>query len=128
MPEPTFNVSLTREQALAMLKDAQSSHFPTLDSDDDTVRFFNELREWYKGTTVSYTPQIRSSEEGSDWRTIGSMGSPDEAAWLLHRSLQRHGFYLDEMHARHAELAEGHVLTADDFTEFRIVREGEETL
>lgn len=46
--EPTFNLRLTRDQALSLLADGQDQKFPDLDSSDFTVTFYADLKNWYQ--------------------------------------------------------------------------------
>lgn len=83
-------------------------------------------RNWL--VTVREAQHIAQIRDRKD-RPWGSLGKSLDAAEVAHRLdelMQKHGFYFSELHAHREDLVAGHVLTADDGYEFRVVLEGRE--
>lgn len=81
-------------------------------------------RNWL--VTVQEARHIAQFRDGRDrsWSSLGKGLDASEVAHLLDELMQKHGFYFSELHAHREDLAAGHVLTADDGYEFRVVLEG----
>jgi hypothetical protein len=132
MSEPTFNVTLTRAQVVALLVDGNAQKFPTLDSSDATVGFFADLKTWYLDNSTdkatSFWAQIKDSHEGAGWRTVGTSDkSGHDAAWgALTDDMQRRHLRYGELAAHIADMENGDVLSAEDGTEYRILKPGQE--
>jgi hypothetical protein len=119
MSEPTYTVILTRSEVLAFLKDAEEARFPSFTHDGATIRVISGMSDWWK--QHKYIAQL--GRKGHEWKTIGTSATKAKAAELLNDEMQRHGFRFSELHAHREDLAEGHVLTADDGYAFRVVIE-----
>jgi hypothetical protein len=132
MSEQTFDVSLTRAQVTALLIDGNNAHFPTLDSSDVTVGFFADLKNWYlenpSDTATSFWAQVKDRHEGTVWRTVGSSEeSGHDAAWgNLTNEMQRRGLRYGELAAHITDMENGEELAAEDGTQFRILKPGQE--
>ncbi len=67
----------------------------------------------------------------SPWRHRGS-GFPTAAAAAacsaINDEMSKHGFYFSELHLHREDLVAGHVLTADDGTQFRVISAVDATL
>jgi hypothetical protein len=132
MSEPTFNVTLTRAQVVALLVDGNAQNFPNLDSSDATVGFFDDLKTWYLDNSTdkatSFWAQIKDNHEGAGWRTVGTSDeSGHEAAWgAMTGDMQRRGLRYGELAAHITDLENGDVLSAEDGTEYRILKPGQE--
>jgi hypothetical protein len=130
--EPTFDVRLTRAQVAALLIDGNREKFPTLDSSDSTVSLFQDAKRWYLDNPATTAPahwaQIKDNHEGAGWRTVGaSEKSGHDAAWgTLTEDMQRRGLRHGELAAHIADMENGDVLTAEDGTEYRILKPGQE--
>jgi hypothetical protein len=130
--EPTFNLRLTRAQVSALLIDGNREKFPTLDSADSTVTLFEDAKRWYLDNPATTAPahwaQIKDRHEGAGWRTVGtSEKSGHDAAWgTLTDDMQRRGLRYGELAAHIADMENGDVLTAEDGTEYRILKPGQE--
>jgi hypothetical protein len=124
MSEPTFTVELNREQVRNILKDAQARRFPDLETHLYTDRFFSEMRSWWIAnrpeSTKTYSAEVRPFGVGV-WEETGSGTDAPTVAHSLDRAMQEHGLRFSELHAHREDLVSGHMLTADDGTEFRIV-------
>lgn len=130
--EPAITLRLTRSQVLALLVDAQESRFPTLDSSDATVTFFSDLKTRFfanrtDGPTAHWA-QIKERHEGARWQTVGaSHTSGHDAAWgNLTNEMQRKGLRYGELAAHIADMENGEELMAEDGTQFRILKEGQD--
>lgn len=55
------------------------------------------------------------------WVTLSGGDSPREAAERLNDAMQSAGFHFSELSAHADDLAQGHVLTAEDGREFRVI-------
>lgn len=75
-----------------------------------------------EGDTVFYFAQYRSSAD-KPWHTHGWSERRSDAACFLDEKLQEAGFHYSELDAHLADLAAGHVLTADNGTQFRVTTE-----
>jgi hypothetical protein len=132
MSEPTFDISLTLAQVSALLIDGHREKFPTLDSSDFTVKLFQDARSWYLDNAPSTAPvhwaQIKDRHEGAGWRTVGtSEKSGHDAAWgALTDEMQRRDFRYGELSAHIADMENGEELVAEDGTQFRILKPGQE--
>jgi len=58
--------------------------------------------------------------DGTVWKAIGSANTASAAAQLLRGEMERHGLRCSELSGHCADLAAGHVLTADDGTGFMV--------
>jgi hypothetical protein len=132
MSEPTFNVTLTRAQAAALLIDANREKFPTLECSDSTVRFLKDVTSWYLDNPATVAPahwaQIKDNHEGAGWRTVGTSDkSGHAAAWgAMTDEMQRRGLRYGELAAHITDMENGHELGAEDGTGFRILSPGQE--
>jgi hypothetical protein len=130
--EPTFDVRLTRAQVAALLIDGNREKFPTLDSSDSTVTLFQDAKRWYLDNPATVAPahwaQIKDRHEGAGWRTVGtSEKSGHDAAWgTLTNDMQHRDFRYGELAAHIADMENGDVLSAEDGTEYRILKPGQE--
>lgn len=130
--EPTFDLRLTRAQVSALLIDGNRERFPTLDSADFTVSLFESAKRWYLDNPATSAPahwaQIKDNHEGAGWRTVGtSEKSGHDAAWgTLTDDMQRRGLRYGELAAHIADMENGDVLSAEDGTEYRILKPGQE--
>jgi hypothetical protein len=129
--EPTFTFTLTRKQVLSILSDAQEEHFPTLDSSDETVTFFSDMKNWWKAnrevTADQHLAQVRAKSDEAPWITLGrSKESGHDAAWgEFTNEMQRKGLRYGELAAHITDMERGEELTAEDGTLFRIVAPGQ---
>jgi hypothetical protein len=131
MSEPTMDLSLTRTQVAALLVDMHREKFPTLDCDDSTVRLYNDLKSWYLEHPVekatSYWAQIKDRHEGAAWRTVRTANSAHEASWgALTDDMQHRGLRYGELAGHIDDMANSEVLTAEDGTQYRILKPGQE--
>jgi hypothetical protein len=132
MSEPTFDISLTRKQVVALLCDSHEQKFPDPDSSDPTALFFADLKNWYLANpadkATSYWAQIKDRHEGTLWRTVGTSDeSGHDAAWgALTGEMQRRGLRYGELAAHITDMENGDELAADDGTQFRILSPGQE--
>lgn len=72
-----------------------------------------------------YIAQMRPGRN-ANWTTVKSRtyrigGDTIDAAADLNDELQRHGFRFSELYLHRSDLSSGHVLTADDGYEFRVI-------
>jgi hypothetical protein len=129
--EPTFDVRLTREQVLAILRDGQEESFPSLDSADETATFFADMNNWWKAnrdsTARQFLAQTRGKHEDSPWITMGrSEESARDAAWgQLTDEMQRKGLRSGELAEHIKDMEKGETLTAEDGSLFRIISPGQ---
>jgi hypothetical protein len=132
MTEPTFTLTLTRSEVVALLVDSNREKFPTPDSSDSTVRILDDLKNWYLANSTkkatSFWAQVRDNHEGSGWRTVGtSEQSAHDAAWgSLADEMQRRGLRYSELTDHIADMERGEELSAEDGTQFRILAPGQE--
>ncbi|MDX3260769.1 hypothetical protein PV336_16230 [Streptomyces sp. MI02-2A] len=117
MSEPMYVVALTRRQVMNLVRDAEYAKFPNLETSEETGLFFAELKGWWRENR--YAAQLRA--KGAAWKTLGATEGPAGAAHLLGDEMQRHGFRFSELSAHREDLVAGHILTADDGYEFRVV-------
>uniref|UniRef100_A0AAU3I6N3 Uncharacterized protein n=1 Tax=Streptomyces sp. NBC_01393 TaxID=2903851 RepID=A0AAU3I6N3_9ACTN len=129
--EPTFALTLTRAQVVALLVDGNADHFPNLDSSDATVAFYAGLKKWYLANrtdkATSHWAQIKGNYGGATWRTVGtSVRSGHDAAWGTQvLDMQRRGLRYSELSGHIADMENGAVLSAEDGTEYRILKPGQ---
>ncbi|MFF1701256.1 hypothetical protein [Streptomyces sp. NPDC058252] len=130
--EPTFNLRLTLAQVSALLIDGHREKFPTLDSADSTVTLFQDVKRWYLDNPATHAPahwaQVKDNHEGAGWRTVGTSDkSGHAAAWgALTKEMQRRGIRYGELAAHTTDMENGHELSAEDGTGFRILKPGQE--
>lgn len=80
---------------------------------------FESERPAWPEETATYAGQVR--REPYPWLTEGTATTPREAAGQLRKAMELVGFYTSEMHAHMDDLIKGHVLTADDGHQFRVI-------
>jgi hypothetical protein len=130
--EPTYNLRLTRAQVSALLIDAHREKFPSSDGSVSTENLIHDAKRWYLDNPATHAPahwaQIKDRHEGAGWRTVGTSDkSGHDAAWgALTDDMQRRDFRYGELAAHIADMENGDVLSADDGTEYRLLKPGQE--
>jgi hypothetical protein len=130
--EPTYNLRLTRAQVSALLIDAHHEKFPSIDGSTSTENLIQDVKRWYLDNPATHAPahwaQIKDRHEGAGWRTVGTSDeSGHDAAWgVLTDDMQRRDFRYGELAAHIADMENGDVLSADDGTEYRLLKPGQE--
>lgn len=130
--EPTFNLRLTRAQVSALLIDVHREKFPTMHCSVSTENLIQDAKRWYLDNPATRAPahwaQIKDRHEGAGWCTVGtSEKSGHDAAWgALTNEMQRRDFRYGELAAHITDMENGEELMAEDGTQFRILKPGQE--